>query len=471
MACVIAAPSSNSGKTLVSLMIAAWASSNGQSIQTFKVGPDYLDSSLLSKASKRKCRNLDLVISNDKWVISNFLEYGSAAELTLVEGVMGLYDGLGSSSLGSTADVARKLKLPIILTINAKGQAHSICALIKGFQNHEATTNIVGVVLNHVNTKRHKELLKEVISSIGIDVLGFVPTNPYFDLPSKHLGLYPPAEIVDLSKRLEFMAKNAANFLDLKKIKNILKAPNSSVKNHFINDMNLEKYTSMTKYPIAIADDKAFHFCYPETREYLEKIGMPTISWRPTENEPIPAVAKGLILPGGFPEKFADILSSSKKSITSLQKFINNHPVYAECGGMLLLGESLTDLEGKRHKMAGILPFEASKGSLDVGYRELFSLKNSLILNKGQKLIGHEFHNWQINPISKNFSSNQMNFQKYRQIEFSRIWEVKGWNFPTCKEGWSERNLHASWMHLHWPTASNVLELWLLSVIKNAKNL
>ncbi|HJL69220.1 MAG TPA: AAA family ATPase, partial [Prochlorococcaceae cyanobacterium Gl_MAG_24] len=168
MACVIAAPASGTGKTLLSLVLTAWARSRGLSLQPFKVGPDYLDPQQLTVASEKPCRNLDLLLCGPDWVKESFHCFGGSADLALVEGVMGLFDGIGTSELGSTAAVARHLGLPVVLVVDASGQAGSIAALVKGFRDHDRQLKLAGVVLNRINSNRHKELLKEVLSSIGI---------------------------------------------------------------------------------------------------------------------------------------------------------------------------------------------------------------------------------------------------------------------------------------------------------------
>ena len=235
-----------------------------------------------------------------------------------------------------------------------------------------------------------------------------------------------------------------------------MKSPQKVIKTVHLNNIIEKRNGSILRqYPVAIAQDKAFHFRYPETKEYLEAMGMPLINWQPTENQPIPTQAKALIIPGGFPELFAEEISDSTKSLESIRAFFGKRPIYAECGGMLLLGEFLTDIEGKKFPMCKLLPFNATKDKLKVGYRKLKSIQNSLILNKGDTLVGHEFHYWKINPTQNKFHK-----------DIVPPWEVNGWKLTQKEEGWSNNLLHASWIHLHWPTASNVLDLWLKSITK-----
>ena len=460
MACVITAPSSSSGKTLLSLVLISWAKCNGISIQPFKVGPDYLDPQLLTLTSNKICRNLDLILTNPDWVKENFYKYGGIADLALIEGVMGLFDGLGYTQKGSTAEVASQLNLPIVLIVNARSQAASLAALVKGFRDHNAHLKLAGVVLNQVNTTRHQNLLKEVLNSIDVKTLGALPNNPKLAIPSRYLGLIPAHEISDLKKRMEQWSQIAEQHLDLEAFQKLLKAPVAKYNETREETTNRTIKSHLDQYPIAIAQDQAFHFRYQETKEYLEDLGMPLIAWKPTEDEEIPKESRGLIIPGGFPEQFAEQISQSHRSLSSIKSFYGRHPIYAECGGMLLLGKSINDYKGKSHRMADLLPFHAKKGNLTVGYRKLKGLNNSLILKKGEQINGHEFHHWQLEGIKSTMKNNRSK----REIGLNPPWEINGWGLKPSKEGWSNRFLHASWVHLHWPSSSNVLDLWLKAV-------
>ncbi len=460
MTFVIAAPSSGSGKTSLSLLLASWAKSKSKTIQCFKVGPDYLDSNLLTAVSERNCRNLDLPICGSDWIKDSFHGFSGSADFVLIEGVMGLFDGVGNTREGSTAEVAKCLGLPIVLVVDARGQSSSLAALVEGFKNHDPEIELAGVVLNHVSSSRHKALLADVLFDIGVKVLGCLPHDSSLALPSKHLGLSPSHEIQNLKKRIEKWASISEKSLDIKSFIKLLNPPNIScnpIDKLYARERSLRKGDV---YPIAIASDEAFHFHYKETEECLEASGMHLIPWRLTEDNPIPKEAKGVIIPGGFPEQYAEQISSCNQSIKSLKEIFLEKPIYAECGGMLLLGKSLKDVKDKEYQMAGLLPFKAARGSLKVGYRTLISLENSLILEKGDKLTGHEFHQWEI--IDEGFNSKDQEFlQRYRQKrKLFPIWSMKGWGTPHVKEGWANQMLHASWVHLHWPSSPKIISLW-----------
>ena len=215
MAVVIAAPASGSGKTLVSLALLSWARARGESVQPFKVGPDYLDPQLLSEAAGRSCRNLDLNLCGEPWVRKAFHGYGGVCSMALIEGVMGLFDGIGSTEEGSTAAIARLLHLPVVLVVDAGGQAASLGALVRGFRDHDPTLNLAGIVINRVNSERHRALLQDVLDRLGIPLLGCMPRTDALQLPSRHLGLAPAHELGNLTQRRQAWADLAEQHLDL----------------------------------------------------------------------------------------------------------------------------------------------------------------------------------------------------------------------------------------------------------------
>ncbi len=462
MACVIAAPSSGSGKTFVSLLLASWARSKDLDIQTFKVGPDYLDAQQLSAVSGRACRNLDLILSGKDWVESNFKKTSNSADLVLIEGVMGLFDGFGSSEKGSTSEIAAHLNLPVVLVINPKGQAASIIPLIKGFIDHNPKVKIAGVVLNRIKSERHKQLLNEILKEANIRVFGAIPNHPNLQLKTSYLGLAPAHEIQNLHSKVESWAYLAEKYLNLKEFKKLLSPPNSkSNRKECLSEIH-NNVNRNNILPIAIAEDDAFHFGYQDTKDSLEGLGMPTIKWSPLNDEPIPKEAKALIIPGGFPEKYAAELSLCKRTLSTLKDCYSSKPIYAECGGMLLLGEKLESIDGHEYKMAEILPFNSKRGALKLGYRELSICNKSPISNKGQNLIGHEFHYWEINPIIKSKEINKNNLTNKYYFEYP--WLAKGWGINAYKEGWCNNFIHASWIHLHWASNQGILNRWKKSI-------
>ena len=454
MACLIAAPSSGSGKTLLSLSLIAWARSRGLSIQPFKVGPDYLDPQLLAAVADRPCRNLDLPLCGETWVRDSFHGHGGRATFALVEGVMGLFDGIGPTSEGSSAAVARLLNLPVVLVVDAGGQAQSLAALVRGFQGHDPDLLLAGVVLNRVSTPRHRQLMQEVLDGIGVPLLGCLPRSVDLDLPSRHLGLAPAHEITALQTRLEAWAALAESHLDLEALIPLLQAP--SLGGDPIQ-RQLDQQPSATPrvpLPVAVARDQAFHFRYPEMQDWLDALAMPVVPWQPLEDEPLPEQACGLILPGGFPELHAAELSRCTRSLNSLRAWFGRRPIYAECGGMLLLGQSLSDGNGQAHPMAGVLPFHARQGRLQVGYRQLEASDDGLLLHRGDRLTGHEFHRWELSAETPSKEVGNLR----------SLWHVEGWQVARRREGWNHPGLHASWVHLHWGGSWTISCRWRAAV-------
>ena len=430
MPCLIAAPASGSGKTLVSLALAALARRRGLSLQTFKVGPDYLDPQLLSLASGRACRNLDALLCGGPWLQQSFQRHGAQADLCLVEGVMGLFDGKGPSAEGSSAHVASLLQLPIVLVVEASRQAGSLAALVRGFRDHDPSLTIAGVVLNGVGSPRHEALLREALASIAMPVLGALPRHTSLELPSRHLGLLPAHELEDVQLRLEAWATLAEAHLDLDQLWPLLNAPGPG------EAAPAPAAPASDPVPVALASDAAFHFRYPEAIELLEQNGLTVTSWSPLADEPLPSDCRGVILPGGYPELHAGSLSASQRSLSALRQARSmGLPIYAECGGLLLLGRGLEDQQGVLHPMAGLLPFQARRGSLSLGYRQASPLGDGLVLRQGETLWGHEFHRWQLDAENSQGSS---------------LWQLEGWGSPARREGWGDGQLHASWLHLHW---------------------
>jgi cobyrinic acid a,c-diamide synthase len=459
MACLIAAPASGSGKTLLSLSLAALARRRGLRLQPFKVGPDYLDPQLLSRVSGRACRNLDPLLCGEPWVRRCFHWHGSRADLALVEGVMGLFDGRGSGSEGSSAAVAALLDLPVVLVVEASRQAGSIAALVRGFRDHgPPRVRLAGVVLNRVGSERHRALLAEALAAIAVPLLGVLPHSPALELPSRHLGLLPAHEVADLEARSASWAALAEQHLDLERLWPLLApaaatGPGSSTDLAPIPTLLGGHPASPGSNPgpgateveprprVAVASDAAFHFRYPEASELLEAMGVELCPWSPLADDPLPAGSAAVLLPGGFPELHAAQLAAARRSLADLRDaHAARVPIVAECGGLLLLGQELCDPLGQTHAMAGLLPFRARRAALSLGYRQAQASADGLLVRRGEALLGHEFHRWQLQHPSGS----------ERPPERQSLWQLQGWGIPARAEGWGTAHLHASWLHLHW---------------------
>ena len=447
MPCVISSPSSDNGKTTLSLLISCWAFSKGIKIQTFKVGPDYLDQQQLSSIGQPICRNLDIFLSGEEWVEKSFFKHSLKHQYALIEGAMGLFDGLGSTTYSSTANVAKVLKTPVIFVVNAKGQVASLLATVRGFRDFDNELSIIGIVFNNVNSDRHKNLIKEVFQDEDIEIFGFLPSDSRITLDKSNLGLISPLDC-DREIDVEYFASFAERNINLLSLCKYLKSPQTKI----LNTFSCTDYKLDNPKPIAIAEDKIFHFQYPETMEFFCEIGIPLISWSIYDDEEIPKEASSLIIPGGFPEKYASHISNSKKSLNSLRQFRKNGFIYAECGGMMILGDFIKDENGNNHKMSGIIPFRSKKSKLSVGYRYIEGLKDTPIIKQNQLIKGHEFHYWEIEKNISEFDLKKSQFMN----KLSSPWKIKSWKSEYKNEGFFDKKLHASWIHLHLPSSPEV---------------
>lgn len=454
MGLIIAAPRSGSGKTLLSLCLTAALRQRGLTMQTFKVGPDYLDAQLLGALSGRPCRNLDPLLCGEPWLWAAFRHWGRTTDACLVEGVMGLYDGLGPSQEGSTAHVARLLNLPLLFVVDAKRQGASIRALVAGFRGQEPGLPWCGVVLNGVGSLRHQQLLTVALEPTGLPVLGSLPCNGAMALPSRHLGLLPPAEIHHFQARCDPLAAMAERHLDLDRLLPHLQASRGAPgPSPFL----AASPTMPTDVPpatqplrpsdgpgpvLAIAQDQAFCFLYPEHREWLEHFGARTQVWSPLADQPLPEGAAALVLPGGYPELHGATLAQATRSLRALQQAHDRGlPIYAECGGMLLLLRALYDPDNRPWPMAGILPGAARRGALQLGYRRALVCGASPVVRPHEQMAGHEFHHWHVAPAPASAKDAGA---------LRPLWQLSGWGVPTRIEGLAHGRLHASWLHLHW---------------------
>ena len=456
MSCIISAPSTNEGKTTLSLLIACWAFCHNIKLQSFKVGPDYLDQQQLSSIGHPLCRNLDVFMCGEKWVKKTFFDNAKSSDIAFIEGAMGLFEGLGSTNYSSTAHIAKILNLPVILIIDAKGKVRSLLAIFKGFQDLDKEISIKGIVFNNVNSIRHKKLIMEVFQAQKVKIIGFLPSNEIIKLSRGNLGLVSPYES-DQKINIQYYSHFAEQNLNFPLLIRFLKTK----KNEF-KKLHYQNYLVKNKYkPIAIAEDNIFHFQYPETKEYLNELGILSLPWNISKDEEIPKEAHSLIIPGGFPEKYADQLSYSKKSLNSLRKFYKKGFIYAECGGMMLLGNSIVNKKGEIFKMAGILPFSSREGNLSVGYRYIKGYKNSPLIKKNQIIRGHEFHYWQIET-----GTSKLTKCLDKETSFKSPWQIKSWGTKYKKEGWANKDLHASWIHLHLPSNQEATKNFLNNLKK-----
>ena len=383
---LISAPSSGSGKTVTTLALLRAYRNHGRAIGSFKVGPDYIDPAFHTAASGRVCFNLDLWGMRTRTVESNLNTVVPDVDLVIGEGVMGLFDG-ASGGGGSTADVAIALDIPVVLVVDASGQATSAAALVHGFDTFDSRLKLAGVIFNRIGGPKHRDILQSAMASRGTKVFGFIPRHESLTLPERHLGLVQALENSALEGFLDSAAEFVAEHVDLEAME---KLGSISVTEPKTNHPPLRPLGQK----MAVARDQAFAFAYPHVLDGWQNQGAELTLFSPLADE-TPQACDAIYLPGGYPELHAGKLASNANFLNSIRSCAReNLTIFGECGGYMVLGQGLVDADNERHEMAGLLPLETSFADrrLHLGYREV-SLKNDHALGaKGSLFRAHEFH-------------------------------------------------------------------------------
>ena len=384
---ILAAPSSGSGKTVTTLSLLRALAARGTRISSFKVGPDYIDPAFHGAATGRPCRNLDLWAMRPETLNATFAAVAQNADLVIGEGVMGLFDGAADGS-ASTADVAARLGLPVVLVVDVKGQGASVAALVQGFRDFRSDITIAGVILNRVGSEGHRAILGKALEGV-MPVLGYISREEQLALPERHLGLVQAIERPDLDQFLDRAAGLVGETVDLDALTALAREPNGT-----------EPPISAPPLPplgqrIAVASDAAFAFSYPGVLEAWRDAGAELFPFSPLADEAPDAACDAVYLPGGYPELHAAQLESNETLMNGLRDAAGQGAVlFGECGGFMLLGERLIDTEGKSHTMAGLLPTVTSIDAprLHLGYRRIMLAHDGVLGSAGSVYRGHEFH-------------------------------------------------------------------------------
>jgi cobyrinic acid a,c-diamide synthase len=379
-ALVVAAPSSGSGKTLVTLGLLRALRNAGHKVASAKVGPDYIDPQFHEAATGFPCLNLDLWAMGSDGCAALLQHQAAFADFVIVEGVMGLFDG-PDGARGSTADLATDLDLPVLLVIDCAHQAQSIAALVQGFVAHRSDVLIAGVFLNRVKSDRHARLLQEALAALDVPVLGQLRQNDSLVLPSRHLGLVQAQENQDLEAFLETAATSVARETMLDRLLSCA----ATLSNQVNKTLTALPPLAQT---VAVAQDDAFRFAYPHLLQQWRNQGCELSFFSPLADEVPRAGSKAVFLPGGYPELHAGRLAGNVSVLDALRDF--DGLIYGECGGYMVLGDALVDAKGHAHRMAGLLPVETSFATrkLHLGYRQLTARSGPF----PKHLRGHEFH-------------------------------------------------------------------------------
>ncbi|HIT68006.1 MAG TPA: cobyrinate a,c-diamide synthase [Candidatus Merdisoma merdipullorum] len=392
---MLSAPASGSGKTLITCGILQAFVNRGYKTASFKCGPDYIDPMFHSRVIGTESGNLDTFFTDYKTTRYLFGHIASEAEISVIEGVMGYYDGLGGiSERASSADVAAALEAPVVLVVNCRGMSISVLALIKGFLEFERPRRIQGVILNQLPAGLYQDLKDEIESRIPVRVLGYVPKTEELALESRHLGLVLPDEVEKLKEKLNRLASLLEETVDL----DALMAMAYEAPELAFETPKLPKLSGTSTVRIGVARDEAFCFTYRDNLHMLEQMGAELVPFSPLSDQNLPEGIQGLILSGGYPELHAARLSENQSMREEIRRAVTGGiPCIAECGGFLYLHRSLEGEDGKTYPMAGVFDAAAYRtGKLSrFGYITLTARQSQLLLPEGGQIRGHEFHYWE----------------------------------------------------------------------------
>ncbi|RII25379.1 MAG: cobyrinic acid a,c-diamide synthase [Geobacter sp.] len=445
---IIAAPMSGSGKTTVTLGIMECLKRRGLKVAPFKVGPDYIDPGYHRLVTGRPSINLDGWMCPPDFVRETFMHHAAGADVAVIEGVMGLFDGVGGvREEGSTAQVAKLTGAPVILVVDARGQARSVAALVKGFADFDPLVRVAGVIFNNVASENHARILRESVESLdsGPKVVGWLPRESRLDIPSRHLGLLTAEENPLPDEYLDHLAAVIRQHIDLGLIWTMGASPAADLQLPF----NTPPVPPVPGPPvrIAVARDEAFCFVYEDNLRLLQEAGAEIAFFSPLRDEALPADIGGIYLPGGYPEMFADALADNmamKGAI--LDAIAAGTPLYAECGGFIYLTRGVLDTTSEPaslDELLGVFPVTTRMlpRRKALGYREIETVADSIIGPAGTIARGHEFHYSEMEEIP---------------AVVERLYRVRRQGTELEPEGYRFKQSLASYIHLHFGSSTGV---------------
>ncbi len=439
----------------------AFLAEKGYRIAPFKVGPDFIDPGYHRAVTGRISRNLDSWMLSKAYNEKIFANGTENADIAVVEGVMGLFDGYsGTKEAGSTSEMAKWLNLPVILIVDARSMARSAAAIVQGFENFDKDLNFAGVIFNRTGSLRHYEYLKEAVeATCKMPCLGFLPRNEKIIFPERHLGLVTTdehlvssdiiAELVDMVEKNTGLEEIVKNLPDIT-------INGTSVNKSLKSSVTGNSCPGSEKIRIAVARDKAFCFYYQENFETLEQNGAEIVFFSPINDAGLPRDIDGIYLGGGYPELFADRLSQNKGMLKQIkEKSLAGMPVYGECGGFMYLCSSMTGMNHKeKFSMTGCFPFSVaiSKKMRSLGYREIMLKKDTLVGSKGDVLRGHEFHYSFLDDLSEKL--DLLHGGDTKNLFPERIYSVFNRNKQKLSlDGFQINNTLGSYLHIHFGSA------------------
>jgi cobyrinic acid a,c-diamide synthase len=425
---VIAGTHSGAGKTTIASGLMAALSRAGERVAPFKVGPDFIDPSYHRLACGRPGRNLDAFLSGPELMVPLVRHGARDADVVVVEGVMGLFDGAsGGGELASTAQVAKLLGAPVVLVVDSGAMARSVAAIVHGFATFDPDLQVGGVVLNRVASDWHEELLRAAIVATGVPVLGVLRRDPELSVPERHLGLVPSDEREDHARRtLDRLAEVVAGSVDMEALLALARSAPPLTGEAW----SPEPAAAPRAARIAVASGPAFSFVYEENHELLRAAGAELVPFDPIADPALPESCGALLLAGGFPEVFGEELSANATLRAEVAAFARSgRPIVAECGGLLYLS---TELDGR--PMCDVIGGRAAMGRrLTLGYREATAVADHPVWPVGTAVRGHEFHYSSVDPVAS----------------ATPAWSLTA-RGTTRDEGHAAGNVHASYLHTHW---------------------
>ncbi len=434
IAFMVAGTASGVGKTTVALTLMAMLRERGLRVQPFKCGPDFLDTGHHSAICGRASRNLDTWMLDTGANRAIFLSASRYADAAIVEGMMGLYDGMaGGGEEGSAAQIAKLLVLPVVLVMDAGKSARSIAAVVKGFESFDSAVRFAGIVLNNVGSEGHYRLLETAIRSVTTTpLLGYLPTGAAIAIPERHLGLHTTEETTSVENRLAAFEQAGKQHLNIAPLLDISWLDAATER----EDLPA-RYPEQERVRVGVARDKAFSFYYEDNFDLLRENGAEIVDFSPLSDAALPENLDCLYLGGGYPELYADGLSRNTAMSAAIREFAEaGKPVYAECGGMIYLGHALTTLDGQSYPMAGVLPmeFEMTPRLVNFGYVYVEFAADCILGDKGTLARGHSFHCSRVLPGADIPAAYRLKYTLSGREEL---------------EGFQWKNVLASYVHLH----------------------
>ncbi|MEI7013090.1 cobyrinate a,c-diamide synthase [Leptospira licerasiae] len=436
---LISGSGSGTGKTTITIALTKALQARGLKVSVFKCGPDYIDPGYHSFVTGKTCQNLDGWLMGKESVISSFVSASNGSDISIIEGVMGLFDGHSpNSEAGSTAEIAKWLQVPTIILIDASGMAATFSAIASGIKNYDPNVPVQGFVANFIGSKSHLSIIETASSPLR--VLGGFPKSYEYSFPERHLGLHSAGPDILTDEKLSFWKNLSEEWL---KIDKILEIANSAPP--LLTETSAEIRIKDKNCKIGVAYDEAFHFYYEDNFKKLREEGAELLFFSPIRDAKLPEV-DGLYLGGGYPELFADSLSKNKNLLEEIKNFANlQRPIYAECGGLMYLSSEIQNIQGQSFPMVGLIPGKTVMSSKlkSLGYVEVNTQRKTILGEAGTRFRGHQFRYSDLILENEDESLFSYCIRKRKSEQ-------------TTREGYTISNVLASYVHAHWASNAEI---------------